>query len=63
MKNIVILINTGKIGWGHYKEEHGKWVPEENIGEYLRGGVVSTMAVFEAFMSSIIDRSIQCHHI
>ena len=48
------LDKSGKIGWGHYKEEHGKWVPEENIGEYLRGGVVSTMAVFEAFMSSII---------
>ena len=48
------LDKSGNIGRGHYKEEHGKWVPEENIGEYLRGGVVSTMAVFEAFMSGII---------
>ena len=45
---------SGKIGKDSYKEEHGKWVPEEHICEYLRGGVVSTMAVFEAFMSGII---------
>ena len=48
---------TGDIGRGRYKEEYGKWVPNENIGEYLRGGVVSTMAVFEAFMSRIIEEA------
>ena len=51
------LDESGEIGNGRYKDENGKRVPKENIGEYLRGGVVSTMAVFEAFMSGIIKEA------
>ena len=53
-----------EIGKGRYTG--GKYeVPKKEIFEYLRGGVISTMAVFEAFLSSIMaeafDRIIYKH--
>ena len=53
-----------EIGKGRYTDK-GEPVPNREISEYLRGGVISTMAVFEAFLSSIMaeafDRIIYEH--
>ena len=53
-----------EIGKGRYTDK-GYLVPNKEIFEYLRGGVISTMAVFEAFLSNIMaeafDRIIYEH--
>ena len=53
-----------EIGKGRYIDK-GEPVPNKEISEYLRGGVISTMAVFEAFLGNIMaeafDRIIYEH--
>ena len=46
-----------EIGKGRYIDK-GEPVPNKEISEYLRGGVISTMAVFEAFLGNIMAEAL-----